>query len=259
MNIKRLLLTMTVASSSLFFLASNCGARNAGNTPMAQNALDTAPATTVTESNAPDKLSATNTEEHDHKPSIHGGIPVSIGRDSYHAEAVSEQRGVLRLYMLGQDETKGQEVEIQELTAYVKAETDTQAVAVPLLPKPQMSDQPHKTILFLATLPKEHIGKRLEITIPSLRVQGERFRLAFKSNPLLNETEHLMPTKVENDAERQIYLTAGGKYSAADIRANGVVVPSQGNPRARILSPTRTRSYHEKNNVMVNSRVGISP
>src|SRR5579884_2976021 len=56
--------------------------------------------------------------EHGHKPGGHGGIIVEIGRDSYHAEAVFEKGGTLRLYTLGKDESRIQEVEEQTLTAY---------------------------------------------------------------------------------------------------------------------------------------------
>ena len=44
-------------------------------------------------------------EEHAHVPGAHGGIIVSLGRDSYHVEAVFEKGGLLHLYMLGSDET----------------------------------------------------------------------------------------------------------------------------------------------------------
>ena len=49
-------------------------------------------------------------EEHPHKPGLHGGIIVPIGRDSYHAEAVFETGGTLRLYTLGQDEGLAQRI-----------------------------------------------------------------------------------------------------------------------------------------------------
>ena len=61
-------------------------------------------------------------EAHGHKPGAHGGILVSLGRDSYHAEAVFERGGTVRLYMLGKDEARIQEVEVQDLAAYVTPE-----------------------------------------------------------------------------------------------------------------------------------------
>lgn len=42
---------------------------------------------------------------HEHKPGAHGGIIVSLGKDSYHAEAVFEKDGAIRLY-LRKDEIK---------------------------------------------------------------------------------------------------------------------------------------------------------
>ena len=66
-------------------------------------------------------------DEHAHKPGAHGGTIISTGRESYHAEAVFETGGVVRLFMLGQDESRVIDVESQTLTAYVKADGDTQA------------------------------------------------------------------------------------------------------------------------------------
>src|SRR5438105_4304603 len=51
-------------------------------------------------------IPAAVSEDHDHKPSAHGGLIVPIGRNNYHAEAVFEKDGVLKLYTLGADEAK---------------------------------------------------------------------------------------------------------------------------------------------------------
>jgi YHS domain-containing protein len=169
---------------------------------------------------------AASDEEHGHKASAHGGILVSVGRDNYHAEAVFEKGGKLRLYMLGQDEMKVQEVESQMLTAYVKAEGDSDAASVAMKPEPQPGDKEGMTSQFLVQLPKELAGKRLEVTIPSLRIGGERFRIAFKSNQPVETADHGMPSKVGDAEEQKLYLTAGGKYTEADIKANGGVVAS---------------------------------
>ena len=159
-------------------------------------------------------------EEHGHKPSAHGGIVVSIGADSYHAEAVFEKGGVLRLYMLGKDETRVQEVPAQALTAYVKPEGGAEAESFTLEPKPQPGDKQGMTSLFVGQLPKDVAGKAVEVTIPSITIAGERFRIAFKSVSVA-DAGHGMPIKVADAEERKLYLTPGGKYTAADIRANG--------------------------------------
>lgn len=163
--------------------------------------------------------------DHGHKPTAHGGIVVPIGSDSYHAEAVFEKGGVLRLYTLGQNEAVVLEVEAQPLTGYVKLEGGTESESFVLAAKPQPGDKAGMTSLFVGHLPKELAGKKVEVTIPAIRIGKERFRIAFKSVP--DAGEHGMPSKVADDDERKLYLTAGGKYTEADIRANGSVTASQ--------------------------------
>ncbi|VTU01700.1 Uncharacterized protein OS=Singulisphaera acidiphila (strain ATCC BAA-1392 / DSM 18658 / VKM B-2454 / MOB10) GN=Sinac_4511 PE=4 SV=1 [Gemmataceae bacterium] len=162
--------------------------------------------------------------EHGHKPTAHGGIVVPIGSDSYHAEAVFEKGGILRLYTLGQNEATVLEVEAQPLTGYVKAEGGMESESFVLAPKPQSGDKAGMTSLFVGHLPKDVAGKKVEVTIPSIRIGNERFRLAFRS--VSDAGEHGMPSKVADDDERKLYLTPGGKYTEADIKANGGVVAS---------------------------------
>lgn len=162
--------------------------------------------------------------EHGHKVTAHGGIVVPIGSDSYHAEAVFEKGGVLRLYTLGQNEAVVLEVEAQPLTGFVKVEGSLESESVILAAKPQPGDKPGMTSLFVGHLPKEMGGKKVEVTIPSIRVGNERFRLAFKSAP--DAGDHGVPPKVADADEQKLYLTPGGKYTEADIKANGSVTAS---------------------------------
>ncbi len=163
--------------------------------------------------------------EHAHKPGGHGGNVVEVGRDNYHAEAVFEKGGVVRLYTLGKDEAKIQEVESQTLTGYIKPEGGTEAESIVFRPVPQPGDAEGKTSQFVAKLPKELAGKSVEVTIPSIRIGSERFRLGFKSLPASHEEDML--DKVAGNEERQLYLTPGGKYTDSDIKANGNVTASQ--------------------------------
>ena len=173
----------------------------------------------------PAKAPVKSDGEHGHKPTAHGGIVVPIGSDSYHAEAVFEKGGVLRLYTLGQDEAKVLEVEAQPLTAYAKAEGGTESESLTLAPRPQPGDKAGMTSLFVGQLPRDLVGKKLEVTIPAIRIGSERFRVAFKSVPEPGG-DHGMPAKVASDDEKKLYLTPGGKYTDADIKANGGVVAS---------------------------------
>ena len=170
---------------------------------------------------------ATNGDsEHAHKPGEHGGTIVEIGRDNYHAEAVFEKDGVVRLYTLGKDEARVEEVESQKLTAYAKAAGASEAVEFTFEPVPRPGDAERKTSQFVGTLPKEVWGKAVEVTVPSIRIDGARYRFGFASaaEPAHGEP---MPAKVTNDEERDLYLTPGGKYTAADIKANGGVTASE--------------------------------
>lgn len=164
-----------------------------------------------------------NPHEHEHEPGAHGGIVISIGSDNYHAEALFEKGGILRLYMLDQDETKVLEVDAQELTGYAKVEGSAESESFTLKPQPQSGDRPGMTSLFVGELPAGLHGRRVEVTIPAVRIGSERFRIAFKSAA---STAHDMPAGVDAEEEKALYLTPGGKYTQDDIKANGGVVAS---------------------------------
>src|SRR5262245_12810732 len=144
-------------------------------------------------------------EEHAHKPGAHGGIMVTIGRDSYHAEAVFEKGGLLRLYMLGSDESKVIDVDSQTLTAYAKPEGGTDSQAFEMKATPQDGDAKGRTSQFTGRLPRELWGKKVEVTIPSLRINDERFRLGF-TNAAVAHVEEPMPNGLSDDDEKKLYL-----------------------------------------------------
>jgi hypothetical protein len=164
-------------------------------------------------------------DEHAHKPGSHGGIIVPIGADSYHAEAVIETSGSIRLLTLGKDESRIQEVDLQQVKAYVKAAGAPDATPIDLVATPQSGDAAGKTSQFVGQLPEELKGKPLEVTIPNLRIDGERFRVGFSTASPAHEED--MPAGLSGGDEQALYLTPGGKYSRADIAANGNVTASQ--------------------------------
>ena len=201
-------------------LASGCaerGASSAGSTSPAPSTVKGMDAAVTT----PSATTATNAEEHGHKVGSHGGIMVSLGRDSYHAEAVFEKKGVLRLYTLGKDESRVVDVEKQTLKAFVKVEGESEADPFSLESVPQDGDAEGRTSQFVGALPKGLWGLNLEVTVPSIVISGERFRLGFKSTP--EQHDEGMPDRLADDEERKLYLTPGGKYTEEDIQANGRV------------------------------------
>lgn len=210
-------LFLLVASTSL--LAIGCtGGTNSKAPTAAISTSDHKPAEAT-----PTQNPSTATEdaaEHGHKAGAHGGIMVSLGRDSYHAEAVFEKGGVLRLYMLGNDESRVIDVEKQTLKGFVRIEGDAETQPFVLEAQPQEGDAEGRTSQFLARLPEGLAGKSLEVTIPNIVIAGERFRLGFKSvsEPHAGDS---MPAKASSTEEQQLYLTAGGLYTEDDIAANG--------------------------------------
>lgn len=163
-------------------------------------------------------------DQHAHRSGAHGGRMVSLGRDSYHVEAVFETGGVLRLYTLGKDESRVVDIERQSLSGFVKVAGETEARPFTLEPEPQAGDAEGRTSQFVGVLPQQLAGRQLEITVPNLVIAGERFRFSFQSHSVSQHEE--MPPKRAADEEQQLYLTPGGLYTAEDIKANGSTTAS---------------------------------
>lgn len=160
-------------------------------------------------------------DEHGHPPGDHGGIIVSLGQDHYHAEALFTEEGQLKLFMLGNDETKVIDVENQDLTAYIRQANDASSKTVVLKPDPQLGDADQRTSVFTGTLPDDLAPEIVVVVVPSITINEQRYRFSFTT------TEPLMPRKITDEAARELYLTAGGAYTAEDIAANGTVTASQ--------------------------------
>lgn len=185
--------------------------------------------TQPTDSNQASGAEATTDEEHGHKEGAHGGIIVSLGRDSYHVEAIVTSGGELRLYTLGNDETRVIDIGAQKLSGFVQPSEGGESVAIEIAPQPQPGDGESKASLFIAQLPEGLVGKTINVTVPSMTIEGERFRLGFTTKKSESEGhgDVAMPEKATDDAERELYLTPGGIYTQADIEANGKVTASQ--------------------------------
>ena len=204
-------------------LLAGCGTR--GSAPQESKSPSAAgPRPTIAAEDGSGRAVSGDDEEHGHKPGLHGGILVSLGRDSYHAEAVFEAGGTLRLYLLGRDETRVMDVDKQVLKAFAKLDEAAAASPFTLEPEPQEGDAEGRTSQFVGMLPEGLAGQGVEVTIPNLAISGERFRVGFASvGPRHAEP---MPDRVAADEESRMYLTEGGKYTQADIDANGRVTAS---------------------------------
>lgn len=217
MSVKLLFAASVVVGGTLLLLG--CGQKTPG-TEANVPAASSAERPTVASTGSPTPSSPAGEEEHGHLSGAHGGIIASLGRDSYHVEAVFEKGGVLRLYVLGADESRIQEIEQQSLKAYAKAADATESHPFEFKSEPQEGDAAGKTSVFVGSLPEGLAGSELNVTVPSIKIAGERFRLGFTSTPEVHGDDD-MPAKVSDDAERELYLTAGGVYTDADVKANG--------------------------------------
>ncbi len=145
-------------------------------------------------------------EEHGHKKGGHGGIIASLGRDSYHVEAVFEKSGTVRLFTLGADESRVIDVEKQQLQGFLKETGGTDSLTIEFLAEPQPGDAKDRTSQFVGKLPSTLVGKAVEITIPNIVIAGERFRFNVQSQSE-GQHEDSMPAKVADAEEQKLYLT----------------------------------------------------
>ncbi len=220
-TIPRVVFLISITAAATFVIVAGCN--NSSSQP-ATPQQTTAKVPTV--ANESPGHAAGPDEEHGHKPGAHGGNIVSLGRDSYHVEAIVEKSGALKLYMLGSDESRVVDIEAQDLVAYVKPEGATDSVQIEVKPQPQPGDAQGKASLFVGQLPDETVGKKVDITIPNITIAGERFRMGFSTGSD-GHGEKAMPEAKDGAEARELYLTPGGVYTAADIEANGNVTAPQ--------------------------------
>jgi hypothetical protein len=163
---------------------------------------------------------------HAHQASPHGGVVVSTGDDDghYHLEALVGQGSILKLYTYAEDVEELLKVESQILTAHVKPEGGAETTPVVLMPMPQSGDGEGKTSRFFGKLPKELRGKALSVHVPGIDLAGRRFPLDFT---VAVPEGHGGGRADRGEEEEKLLLSAGGKYTEADIQANGGTTASR--------------------------------
>lgn len=156
---------------------------------------------------------------HGHRPAPHGGTLITLGDDEFHVEAVIETGGIVWLYTLARDETRIIGVPAGDLSAHALPLGETGPYPMVLRPAPQPGDVGGRTSRFRGDLPPTCVGRPVAVTVPNLRIDDRRYRATFEFHETAHGAE--MPAKVGDAQERELYLVPCGKYSAADIAANG--------------------------------------
>lgn len=181
---------------------------------------------------------------------------VALGRNvqpagSHRIEANVERGGRVRVFVLGKRDTDLFAIPASLLQAEVRP-GDEDIVDVALRAQAQPGDPPGRSSQFVGTLPPHIAGRSLHLAV-TVPLEGTLHRVhflpqAFPEERFTDETaRHVaMPvplaggaTNTNNTeptaAERARFLRPGGRYSQADIAANGGQVPSQ---RFRGFVPT---------------------
>jgi hypothetical protein len=187
----------------------------------------------------PAKSAAVHEETaHAHR-SGHGGQIEVVG--DHHVEALLQKGGRLWVYTLGRQETELAPISAPALSAEAQVGEELDFVPFQLQAQPHPGEPAGQSSRFLGTLPPALIGRpmALTLTVP-LGEKQYRVRFSFEEHarddaPHSGGEEHAagmpaLPPGVEesggSEAERELYQTPGGRYTAADIQVNGLQPPS---------------------------------
>lgn len=158
--------------------------------------------------------------DHPHPAAPHGGrvVALGVGDAHYHAELVVEPGGAVRLYPLGKDLAESVPVESQLVVATATPAGSGEGHEFVLRPAPGAGEAGGRTTALLGRLPGGAVAGRLAVRVRALRIGGEAFDFEVAWDAGRPDAE--VTAAYEAD-QRRIYLTAGGKYTEADIAASG--------------------------------------
>ena len=164
-------------------------------------------------------------KDHSHPPAPHGGQIAVLGRGAahYHAELVVEPSGAARLYTLGREVTEEVPVETQLVVARARTGGAGEEHEFIFRPDPGAIAGDGRVRAFLGRVPGEAVAARVTVQITGLRIGGEKFDFEVSWDSGRSDEE----VRAAYDADqRRIFLTAGGKYTEADIASSARVTAS---------------------------------
>lgn len=159
---------------------------------------------------------------------LHGGQIQSVGDN--HLEAALGPNGSVSLYVMGITESIACPLPVTTLWA----KTGTGETRVMLHAAPLPGEPKGQASVFTGELPAEMAGKATALTLAVPLPGGERtvrFDLGpgavASAVPMHDAAATVVTASAITPAQKALFLTPGGAYTQADIRANGGVTPDQ--------------------------------
>lgn len=159
-----------------------------------------------------------------HAAGPHGGVMFDLGR--FHGEfTIDRGKQEATIYVFAMDEETPQPIGATQLDLAVKSPNFT----IVLKPAPQEGDPSGKSSRFAGNHAELANIKDFEGAIVAL-IDGKpsegQFKFEAGKNKLAKHAN--MPEAISGTpAERELFLVPGGIYTAADIKANGDILPSK--------------------------------
>lgn len=164
---------------------------------------------------------------------LHGGQIQSVGDN--HLEAALGPNGSLSLYVMGITERIACPLPVTTLWAKTgTGQTNMGETKIMLHAAPLPGEPKGQASVFTGELPTEMAGKATALTLSVPLPGGERtvrFDLgpgaAASAAPMHDTAATMVTDSAVTPAQKALFLTPGGAYTQADIRANGGMTPDQ--------------------------------
>jgi YHS domain-containing protein len=156
--------------------------------------------------------------------SAHGGTVQVVGE--HHVEMIQDTNGGVSIYILGRDETQMFPIAADALEAEVLPQNSQQVMPLILHAAPQRGERAGFLSRFSGKLPDTLRGQSVSVLV-NVPLEGKLYRVRLDGGA--HGADPGMPNNLaDNDVkvERTLFLSPGGRYTQADIAANGNTIPS---------------------------------
>ncbi len=153
-------------------------------------------------------------------------------------ETTIQKGGIVHVSFLDKDESTLFPIQATELTAQAQPiHQDIQVSTFTLKGQPTAGEAPGTASTFTGPLPDDLNGRTITLSV-NVPMDGKTYRVTFNQNrheddhktpitaKMLPSGKVVMPDGLAPDAEKRLFLTAGGAYTEKDIEQNRNLVPS---------------------------------